>query len=153
MAKTPMRCPFNAKMCKECQIYRGRHYYLCADEHYRGHINTNQNVNPTQPSPNIDMTAIKRLFEPWSVAPEKAETTGTADTKLKIKVIDREAGTERYCKLDETKNWDWKNTVMMRLVNGKHVTSFEEFAEIVKYQKAKGAEELVVFDSPAFMVA
>jgi len=150
MAKTPMRCPFNEKMCKECQIYRGRHYYLCANEHYRGHIKTNQSTDPTHPSPNMDMTAIKKIFEPWSVASDKTEVP---EAKLKIKVIDREAGTERYCEFEETKNWDWKNTVMMRLVNGKHVTSFEEFAEIARYQQSKGAEELVVFDSPAFMLA
>ena len=38
MAKTKMRCPFNDKLCVECQLYRGRHYYLCACPDYRGYI-------------------------------------------------------------------------------------------------------------------
>lgn len=29
MAKTKMICPFSGKQCRECPVYRGRHYYLC----------------------------------------------------------------------------------------------------------------------------
>ena len=39
MAKEDMICPFSGKLCKECPIYRGRHYYLCFSKKYRGHIN------------------------------------------------------------------------------------------------------------------
>ena len=44
MAKTPMRCPFNDKLCIECTLYRGRHYYLCNCEHYRGYIKPKDKV-------------------------------------------------------------------------------------------------------------
>jgi len=36
MAKTRMICPFSGELCKECPVYRGRHYFLCFCEKYRG---------------------------------------------------------------------------------------------------------------------
>ncbi len=33
-----MNCPFSGKGCKECSIYRGRHYFLCFSKRYRGVI-------------------------------------------------------------------------------------------------------------------
>ena len=38
MAKVNMLCPFSGKPCKECPIYRGRHYFLCFNNNYRGHL-------------------------------------------------------------------------------------------------------------------
>lgn len=38
MAKVDMICPFSGVACKECPIYRGRHYYLCFCEKYRGSL-------------------------------------------------------------------------------------------------------------------
>jgi hypothetical protein len=35
MAKTRMMCPFSGGICKDCPVYRGRHYYLCFCEKYR----------------------------------------------------------------------------------------------------------------------
>lgn len=39
MAKVKMICPFSGKLCKECAIYRGRHYLLCFNKKYRGYLN------------------------------------------------------------------------------------------------------------------
>lgn len=36
MAKVSMVCPFSNKMCRDCAIYRGSHYYLCFKKEYRG---------------------------------------------------------------------------------------------------------------------
>jgi hypothetical protein len=36
MAKVSMRCPFSGVLCKDCPVYRGRHFYLCFCEKYRG---------------------------------------------------------------------------------------------------------------------
>jgi hypothetical protein len=36
MAKIAMVCPFSNKMCVDCAIYRGSHYYLCFRKDYRG---------------------------------------------------------------------------------------------------------------------
>ncbi len=38
MAKTKMLCPFTNKLCRECPMYRGRHYFLCFHVKYRGHL-------------------------------------------------------------------------------------------------------------------
>ena len=38
MSKTRMMCPFSGKLCAECSLYRGRHYFLCFYEKYRGHL-------------------------------------------------------------------------------------------------------------------
>ncbi len=36
MAKAKMLCPFSGELCKDCPVYRGRHYYLCFCQKYRG---------------------------------------------------------------------------------------------------------------------
>ena len=38
MAKTQMTCPFSGRLCKDCAPYRGRHYYLCFCNNYRGYL-------------------------------------------------------------------------------------------------------------------
>jgi hypothetical protein len=38
MAKEDMLCPFSGKLCRECPLYRGRHYYMCFSKKYRGHL-------------------------------------------------------------------------------------------------------------------
>ncbi len=38
MAKTKMLCPFSKKLCKECAVYRGKHYFLCFQNKYRGYL-------------------------------------------------------------------------------------------------------------------
>jgi hypothetical protein len=44
MAKEDMLCPFSGKLCKECPLYRGRHYYLCFSKKYRGHLEKSEGV-------------------------------------------------------------------------------------------------------------
>ena len=38
MAKIPMLCPFSKDLCRECTVYRGRHYYICFRKEYRGYL-------------------------------------------------------------------------------------------------------------------
>jgi hypothetical protein len=38
MAKERMICPFSNRICEECALYRGRHYYLCFYQEYRGYL-------------------------------------------------------------------------------------------------------------------
>jgi hypothetical protein len=33
-----MLCPFNKEPCRECTVYRGRHYYICFRKEYRGYL-------------------------------------------------------------------------------------------------------------------
>jgi len=47
MAKTTMLCPFSATVCKECPVYRGRHYYLCFYQRYRGCLSKPGEIPPS----------------------------------------------------------------------------------------------------------
>jgi hypothetical protein len=38
VAKEKMICPFSNELCKECALYRGKHYYLCFCQEYRGYL-------------------------------------------------------------------------------------------------------------------
>lgn len=38
MAKARMICPFSSTICKDCPVYRGRHYLLCFCQKYRGYL-------------------------------------------------------------------------------------------------------------------
>lgn len=42
MAKEKMLCPFSKELCRECPLYRGRHYYLCYCSKYRGHLENSE---------------------------------------------------------------------------------------------------------------
>ena len=44
MAKIRMICPFSNELCKECALYRGRHYALCFCQKYRGYLNEPKEV-------------------------------------------------------------------------------------------------------------
>ena len=33
-----MLCPYSHQLCKECSVFRGRHYYLCFRRNYRGYL-------------------------------------------------------------------------------------------------------------------
>ena len=44
MAKTKMICPFSGKLCEECPMYRGRHYYLCFAKKYRGYLGDKEDM-------------------------------------------------------------------------------------------------------------
>ena len=147
MAKTKMRCPFNDKLCIECQLYRGRHYYLCACQDYRGHIKPKDEITVSTRTP-IDFKTVNRLLEPW------ADNNYDSDSypNLKIKVIDMESGEERYTDFEQAKNWNWGDTGTMRIVNGVHITSFKKFLEIARYQEEKGNTEVSVLEAARFML-
>ena len=38
MDKTKKICPFSGDLCKDCPLYRGRHYYLCFRGNDRGSL-------------------------------------------------------------------------------------------------------------------
>ena len=49
MAKEKMICPFSKKMCRECPQYRGRHYYLCYCQKYRGCLGSSSKEEKKKP--------------------------------------------------------------------------------------------------------
>jgi hypothetical protein len=46
MAKARMICPFSGVICKDCPLYRGRHYLLCFCEKYRGYLTESGKIPP-----------------------------------------------------------------------------------------------------------
>jgi hypothetical protein len=147
MAKIDMVCPFNRRLCDECPLYRGRHYYLCFCEKYRGYIGKPEgDTKSGSDQHSVDFNALMKLMEPW--AGHRPE----ADPKIKLKVIDMETGKVRVCPLDEAKPWDWDNPEMMRIVSGFHVTSWDKLVELASFKAKKGYQEVEVYEGPRFMM-
>ena len=148
MAKTKMRCPFNDKLCIECQLYRGRHYFLCACKDYRGYIKPKDDEFTFGGRTPIDFESVNKLLEPWS------DNTNNSHSypDVKLKVIDMEGGEERYTSFAEAKTWNWGDTGTMRIVNGVHITSFRKFLEIARYQAEKGDKEITVLEAARFIL-
>ena len=38
MARKEMICPFSEKLCRDCALYIGRHYFLCYKPGYKGYV-------------------------------------------------------------------------------------------------------------------
>jgi hypothetical protein len=50
VAKIRMMCPFSNRLCEECILYRGRHYYMCFCQKYRGYIGDPDELAREKPS-------------------------------------------------------------------------------------------------------
>jgi hypothetical protein len=149
MAKSPVRCPFNGKLCIECHLYRGRHYYLCNCEHYRGYIKPGNKANAEIKIGSVDFKKIKGLLDPWSTTPNTADEN---ELKIKLKLIDLENSGEKFCDLKDAKTWRWDDPTIMRTIAGTQVNSWAKLLEIARYQEDKGASELVIHEAPRFML-
>jgi hypothetical protein len=147
MAKIDMLCPFNHRLCDECPLYRGRHYYLSFCEKYRGYIgepkgNTKSAINYHP----VDFQALSRLVQPWSGHGIEAKP------KIKLKVIDMENGETRVCQLEEARTWDWSNPEMIRMIGGVQITSWDKLVEVASFKAKKGYQEVKVYEGPRFML-
>jgi hypothetical protein len=94
--------------------------------------------------------------EPYLVLPT-FPSTGQYNEKrgkpgMKLKVIDVESRTTRTCEFNETKEWNWDNPEMMRVIDGWQVTSTEMLLEIMCYKAEKGYEEVELYEAPRFML-
>jgi len=147
MAKIDMLCPFNRRLCDECPLYRGRHYYLCFCEKYRGYIGEAEGGTRSRSDQHsVDFQALRKLMEPWAGRRPEAEP------KVRLKVIDMETGKARVCPLEEAKTWDWDNPKMMRMISGFHITSWERLVELASFKAKKGYREVEVYEGPRFML-
>jgi hypothetical protein len=64
MAKKKMLCPFSKKLCRECPLYKGRHYYLCFSSRYRGNLeDSDRPVRNNLKKPVIDGIKEFKKFE------------------------------------------------------------------------------------------
>jgi hypothetical protein len=148
MAKIEMLCPFSQRLCDECPLYRGRHYFLCFCKDYRGYIGKSRgNIRPGTDQHEVDFKTLWKQLEPR--LSHKVE----AEPKIKLKVIDMETGKARFCELDEAKTWDWDNPEIMRMAGGYiHITSWDMLVEFAARRAEKGYQEMDVYEGPRFMM-
>ncbi len=75
MAKTDMLCPFTQRLCTECALYRGRHYYLSACKQYRGYIGKPKaNTKSGTRQHSGDLPIVRNWLPPWVGSGSQAET-------------------------------------------------------------------------------
>jgi hypothetical protein len=68
MAKAKMVCPFSGALCKDCAVYRGRHYYLCFCEKYRGtlpRVNKNMSAYQKRSNGKFEMPSLPSKKDPY----------------------------------------------------------------------------------------
>jgi hypothetical protein len=69
MAKEQVLCPFSKKLCAECALYRGRHYYLCYCQNYRGYLGEKgkrKKPNKTTTNGNYDIPSLNiKAMDPF----------------------------------------------------------------------------------------
>ncbi len=156
MAKTPMRCPFSGKMCKECSAYRGRHYYLCNDKSYRGHIETKEetgnlhaHVAPEDKTALPTFESTGKMFDPWFVD----NNNGECLPRIKLKVYYREDGTTKECDYEDAKKWEWNDPKIVRIIGNIHIGSVDKLRNVMCHKEAQGAREVELFEAPWFLLA
>lgn len=71
MAKERMNCPFTNRLCEECALYRGRHYYLCFYEKYRGYLGESGKLTERDPKL-VPGNRPNGTFEMSSIIPHSA---------------------------------------------------------------------------------
>jgi hypothetical protein len=64
MPKLRMLCPFSTQPCRDCSLYRGRHYSLCFSESYRGYLGTPGEAATATPRPPFDPGSRPRMLIP-----------------------------------------------------------------------------------------
>ncbi len=150
MVKQDFLCPITHGLCKDCALYRGRHYSMPFCRFYRDRT---KGSDPARSAP-FDAESFKelnRMLEPW-----KTEMAMSADPEsyraVKIKIIDMEADTFRYCRLEEMETWDWHNREQVRIIDGRQVTSFDQLLKMVAYLKGEGYGEIELYEGPRFMM-
>jgi hypothetical protein len=144
MAKLNLLCPIAHVSCSDCALYRGRHYFLPFCKLSAKRVGSRKEaVKPEQL-----FEAFDTLMEPWRAE----KSTATAKRPIRLKVIDMETSEFRYAELEELRTRDWDNVQMMRLVDGRQITSWEKLAEIVRFMAEEGHEEVELYEAPRFML-
>ncbi len=64
MAKVKMICPFSGNTCKDCAIYRARHYFLCFSGEYRGHVADAEEPTKTSTALSPEMRSSRKFEMP-----------------------------------------------------------------------------------------
>ena len=156
MENVAMICPFSNKGCTECAIYRGRHHYRSVSKRCQGSTHKSKSrAKSGVTSLSVEFQALKKSVKRYLVLPtfpSTGEYEERGNPEIKLKVIDVENRTTRICDFSETKEWDWDDPGMMRVIDGWQVTSTEMLFEIMCYKAGKGYEEVELHEAPRFML-
>jgi hypothetical protein len=148
MANIAMTCPFSKKVCTDCVLYRGRHYYLSLSKPRRGVTD-----EPKEPAKlalhsfSDDFEVLRKSSEPW--AGKYGEVR--SEPKIRLKVIDVENRATRICSLNEARKWDWTNPRIWRVIEGRQIKSLDSLIEVLCHKAETGLEEVELYEAPRFM--
>ncbi len=92
------------------------------------------------------------MGEPTNAAPGRSETIDEKVQRMRLVLLDRETGEDRYCTLDEAEKWDWANPELWRIVAGWQITSFDGLVNMLYMKAEKGIEEIEILQAPRFMM-
>jgi len=144
MAKRNMICPFSKRLCQECAIYRGRHYFLCFCEEYRGYIDqAKENTKAKIKQPVAEHLSLDNLMKLTSRRyPEDYQL------KLRLRVIDIDDGSTEVCDIREAKTWNYNSQATMITVAGRQITSWEHLVDVLSSKAYDGCQEVEVHKLP-----
>jgi|SRR4030042_2956213 len=143
-----MYCPFTHRLCTECGLYRGRHYYFSLFKQDQKTDATSEYAGPHLSHRSVDFQALEKLTDRWIGTTIEAKT----ELQIRLKVIDMESGASRVCDFNEMKTWDWNNQGMMRIIDGQQINSFDRLVEVLYYKAEKGYREVELYEGPRFML-
>ena len=92
------------------------------------------------------------MIETRDTASGNEETIDEKIRRIRLLLLDRETGEERYCTLDEAETWDWANPALWRIVNGWQITSFNDLLNLLSMKAEKSIEEIKILQAPRFMM-
>lgn len=67
---------------------------------------------------------------------------------IKLTLVNVEHNTRRTFELEEARTWDWGNPDAMRLIGDWQIKNYETLLFILREKKAKGIEEVTMYESP-----
>jgi len=92
------------------------------------------------------------MAEATNPAAGGAETIDEKVQRMRLVLLDRETGEDRYCTLDEAEKWDWANPELWRIVAGWQITSFDGLVNMLYMKAEKGIDEVQILQAPRFMM-
>jgi hypothetical protein len=141
MDKGKFLCPFTNATCHECVLYRGRHCFI--DNHLK---------EKAQHSRPVDIKADFQALDE-ALQPQIDDGARTGDMpQIALRVVDVENGTSEVHSLEEARQWDWRDEQTIRLIDGRHLRSWDDLIEMMTHKAAKGYPEVKLYVAPRFMV-
>jgi hypothetical protein len=84
--------------------------------------------------------------------PLSEKSTKTKDElTISLNLIDAESGKAKPCGLDEAQAWNWEDYHTMRIINDRHIKSFDHLLDVLCYKELKGDKEVNLYEFPRFM--